>query len=165
MPIVMVRIDDRYIHGQVATAWTQYVNANHIYVINNGVAGNKMTRMVLEMAKPQRSKLTIMDLEEGTNHISEAVDSNDNIMILYGNPEDVAWTIEQGISFDVETIILGFLRHEPGKKPLKRGGQIYVNESNIQALKSINKAGYKLLVQKVPGERAHDAMRLLEGLN
>ena len=38
--IVLVRIDNRLIHGQVATQWTSTVGANLILVANDEVAGN-----------------------------------------------------------------------------------------------------------------------------
>lgn len=162
MPIVMVRVDDRYIHGQVATAWTRYVGANHIYVVNDGVAGNKMTRMVLEMAKPGSCDLTILDLEEGTRRLVEGADDDKNIMVLYGNPEDVLWSMDQGLEFG--RLVIGFMRHEPGKKAVKRGGQVYVDEKDKEVLRKINDRGVKIEVQKVPTERSHDVIKLIEGM-
>lgn len=38
--IIHVRIDDRMIHGQVATQWTNQLSANRIMVINNEVAND-----------------------------------------------------------------------------------------------------------------------------
>lgn len=38
--IVHIRVDDRLIHGQVATRWVSHFNANRIMVIDDAVAAN-----------------------------------------------------------------------------------------------------------------------------
>ena len=35
MPILLTRIDDRLIHGQVVVGWAQALKADHIVVIND----------------------------------------------------------------------------------------------------------------------------------
>ena len=40
--IVLTRIDNRLVHGQVATQWCGAIGANLILVANDDVAGNKL---------------------------------------------------------------------------------------------------------------------------
>ena len=40
--IVLTRIDNRLVHGQVATQWCGPIGANLILVANDEVAGNKL---------------------------------------------------------------------------------------------------------------------------
>ena len=51
--ILLTRIDNRLIHGQVATQWTSTIGANLILVANDDVAGNKMRQKLMDMAAPQ----------------------------------------------------------------------------------------------------------------
>ena len=51
--IVMVRVDNRLIHGQVATQWTSTVGANLLLVANDDVAKSKMRQNLMNMAAPQ----------------------------------------------------------------------------------------------------------------
>ncbi|RCN93707.1 PTS mannose/fructose/sorbose transporter subunit IIB, partial [Enterococcus faecium] len=50
--IIHVRIDDRMIHGQVATQWTNQLNASRIMVINNDVANDDVKKSVVRLAAP-----------------------------------------------------------------------------------------------------------------
>ena len=43
-----VRVDDRLIHGQVVTQWVNVFKAQHIVVIDNNVAKDKMQKSVLK---------------------------------------------------------------------------------------------------------------------
>lgn len=52
MAIKWIRIDDRLIHGQVATSWLRHVNAEQIICINDAAAKNPVQAQVLKMAAP-----------------------------------------------------------------------------------------------------------------
>ena len=42
--IIHIRIDDRLIHGQVATQWTNELGATRIMVINDEISQNEMQK-------------------------------------------------------------------------------------------------------------------------
>jgi len=50
--ILLTRIDNRLIHGQVATQWNSYIGANLILVANDKVAGDKVRQGLMDMAAP-----------------------------------------------------------------------------------------------------------------
>lgn len=52
MSIKWFRIDDRLIHGQVATSWLRHVNADQIICISDKAVGNPVQVQVLQMAAP-----------------------------------------------------------------------------------------------------------------
>ena len=47
--IVLTRIDNRLIHGQVATAWTQYSGANLLLVPNDDVSTNPTRQNLMNL--------------------------------------------------------------------------------------------------------------------
>ena len=47
---VHIRIDDRLIHGQVATRWSTGLKVNRIMVIDDAVAANDNEKAILRMA-------------------------------------------------------------------------------------------------------------------
>lgn len=163
MPFTMVRIDDRYIHGQVATQWMRAIPARIVYVVNDGVVKDMMTRMVLEMAASTQSiKLEMLGVEEGTKRLTEVVNNPEKMWALFGNAQDVATAHREGFKFD--RLIVGFMRHSEGKKALVRGGQIYLDDADIAALREIHAAGVEIVMQRVPDERPADVMKLIEKL-
>lgn len=52
MAIKWIRIDDRLIHGQVATSWLRHVNAEQIICISDKAAASSVQIQVLKMAVP-----------------------------------------------------------------------------------------------------------------
>ena len=72
--ILLTRIDNRLIHGQVATQWTSTIGANLILVANDEVAGNKMRQNLMNMAAPQglvEGGVPIKKLNIGNMHMSD----------------------------------------------------------------------------------------------
>lgn len=61
--IVLVRIDDRLIHGQVMTSWLNYTGANKIMVIDDGVAEDPFMKSVLKTCVPANVKLATFKVD------------------------------------------------------------------------------------------------------
>jgi len=161
MPFTMVRIDDRYIHGQVAVSWMVAIPAHVIYVVNDGVANDKMTCMVLEMAASMHSqKLEILGIEEGIKKLIEVSEYNENMWALFGNPQDVLTALKRG--FIINRIILGFMHHTGNKKPIVKGAYVYVDDDDINTFREIHASGVEIVYQRVPEERPIDITKILD---
>ena len=52
MDIRLARIDDRLIHGQVATVWSKLTGIERIIVISDLVAQDKLRKFLLKEAAP-----------------------------------------------------------------------------------------------------------------
>jgi PTS system mannose-specific IIB component len=52
MAIQWIRIDDRLIHGQVASSWLRHVGAEQIICVSDSAASNPVQAQVLKMAAP-----------------------------------------------------------------------------------------------------------------
>ena len=67
--IVHIRVDDRLIHGQVATRWVSHFNANRIMVIDDAVAANDVEKMLLRSAAPEGCNTSILSFEKASANI------------------------------------------------------------------------------------------------
>ena len=50
--ILLTRIDNRLVHGQVATQWNSTLGSNLILVANDDVSTNTMRQNLMKMAAP-----------------------------------------------------------------------------------------------------------------
>ena len=98
--IVLARIDDRLIHGQVMTAWLQFVNGNRIIVIDDETANDEFLRMVMEMAVPQGIKFDAYTVDESIENLRNIESGDENIILLAKTPDVYLKLIESGISID-----------------------------------------------------------------
>lgn len=87
--IVNVRIDERLIHGQVATLWKGTLNATRIMVIDNEAVKNDLQKKLLKMACPTGTKLSILSTEKASENLSAEKYGDDRIFIIVKGPETI----------------------------------------------------------------------------
>ena len=80
--IVLARIDNRLIHGQVATQWTGSVGANLILVANDEVASNTMRQHLMDMAAPQGVATRYFSLQKTIDVIHKAAARQHIFLVL-----------------------------------------------------------------------------------
>ena len=62
--IVLTRIDNRLVHGQVATQWCGAIGANLILVANDEVAGNSLRQGLMNMAAPSYASMRYWTIQK-----------------------------------------------------------------------------------------------------
>ena len=86
MPIKMIRIDDRLIHGQIVTAWAKAIQASKIWIIDDGVAKDDFIKGVMQMVAPSDRELIISGLSEMPTLLEKVDDAPENTLILVKFP-------------------------------------------------------------------------------
>ena len=82
--ILLTRIDNRLIHGQVATQWNSFVGSNLLLVANDDVASNPQRQALMDMAAPTGVATRYFSLQKTIDIISKAADRQ-LIFIIYKN--------------------------------------------------------------------------------
>ena len=147
--IVLSRIDDRLIHGQVVEGWVNYLKATSIFVADDRVASNAFQRSIMELSVPQGLKVAIGRVEDICRQVREAALNADRIILLFSNPSDVLTAIKSGL--DCRVINLGGMHYVPGKRKLM--DVLAVDEADLAALKELAAKGIKVEIQTVPTQR------------
>lgn len=71
--IIMVRADDRLIHGMVAVSWTSHLQPQTILVANNVAAKDSFKAMTMKMAKPAGVNLVIKSLDDSVKALNNPI--------------------------------------------------------------------------------------------
>lgn len=149
--IKLFRIDDRLLHGQVAFAWTKTLSVDTIYVVNDAVAVDDMTKMTLGIAKPRGTKLTVHTLEDGIVKIREGLNTRAKIMIIINNVND-AYSILSAVP-ELKTINFGGIKQKPGIESKRFTGAICLTMADIEVCKQIKELGVEMEIRQVPEEK------------
>ena len=91
--IVLTRIDNRLVHGQVATQWCGAIGANLILVANDEVAGNSLRQGLMNMAAPAYAAMRYWTIQKTIDTIHKA-SAKQLIFIVCENPQDVVKLVE-----------------------------------------------------------------------
>ena len=70
--IVLCRIDDRLIHGQVVTAWVKQTEGNRIVIIDEALVKDVFLQKIIKAAAPSDIRIDIYNIENGVCEIGRA---------------------------------------------------------------------------------------------
>lgn len=147
--IVLTRIDDRLIHGQVVTAWVKKVNCNRILVIDDPLTKDIFMQKILRSAAPAGMELSVLGTEEAIAYLKTDDGKNEKIMILVKGPEALEALIDSGVNLPV--IILGGMGAKAGRKKFNRN--VSASDAEVESLKRLVEKGAVVQYQLVPDEK------------
>jgi len=161
MNIGLARIDDRLIHGQVATRWTKETNVSRIIVISDEVAADHVRKTLLTQVAPPGVTAHVVDVAKAIRVWNNPKYAGDRVMLLFTNPTDVWRLVEAGV--DIKSVNIGGMAFRQGKTQVNNA--VSVDEKDIEAFKKLNERGIELEVRKVSSDSRLKMMDLINKLN
>ncbi|RPH28585.1 PTS N-acetylgalactosamine transporter subunit IIB [Buttiauxella warmboldiae] len=154
--IVLSRIDERLIHGQVGVQWVGFSGANLVLVANDRVAEDPVQQNLMEMVLAEGIAVRFWPLQKVIDNIHRAADRQ-KILLVCKNPSDFLTLVKGGVP--VTRINVGNMHYAEGKKQIAK--TVSVDEQDIAAFQGLQQAGVECFVQGVPTESAQDLYKLL----
>jgi len=154
--IVLTRIDDRLIHGQVTTAWSKITNATKIIVVDDAVAEDSFMQMVLKSAAPNSLKVEVFGVNDAVNVLNKD-DDGERVIILVKNPLTVLNLVKAGVK--IKSLNLGGIGARQGRKQLYKN--ISVSDEEKQSFKELMEHGVNIFMQIVPDAKQISLDKLL----
>ncbi|MEG2829962.1 MAG: PTS mannose transporter subunit IIAB [Edwardsiella sp. (in: enterobacteria)] len=161
MKIGLARIDDRLIHGQVATRWTKETGVSRIIVVSDEVANDHVRSTLLKQVAPPGVTAHVVDVAKMIRVYNNPKYANDRVMLLFTNPTDVERLVENGVK--ITTVNIGGMAFRQGKTQVNNA--VSVDETDIEAFKKLDARGIELEVRKVSNDPRLKMMDLISKMN
>lgn len=87
MNIVLARIDDRLIHGQVATVWAKVTGCQRIIVCDDEVAADTIRATLLKQVAPPGIKSSVVNVDKAIRVYKNPKYETDKCLLLFTNPK------------------------------------------------------------------------------
>ena len=155
--ILLTRIDNRLIHGQVASQWNSTLGANLILVANDDVAGNKMRQNLMNMAAPTGVATRFFSLQKTIDVIHKA-SPKQHIFLVAENPSDVLTLVKGGVP--IRKVNIGNMHMSEGKRQVATS--VAVDDADVAAFKELQDLGVELEIRRVPSTPAEDINKLFQ---
>lgn len=157
MKIGLARIDDRLIHGQVATRWTKETNVNRIIVVSNEVAADNVRKTLLTQVAPPGVSAHVVDVAKAIRVYNNPKYAGDRVMLLFTNPTDVETLVEAGV--ELPSVNIGGMAYRQGK--IQVNNAVSIDEKDIEAFRKLAARGIELEVRKVSSDSKINMMDLI----
>lgn len=149
MPIKMLRIDDRLIHGQIVTSWAKNIQADKIWIVDDGVSKDDFIKGIMKMVAPSDRELIITGLSDMPT-IAKKLDSElSNTLILVKFPYVAKEIFKSGIK--LKELNIGGIGASPERQKLFKN--ISASQAEKQTLKEIQDMGINVFFQVTPDEK------------
>ena len=145
---VHIRVDDRLIHGQVATRWATGLKVNRIMIIDDAVAVNETEKSILRMAAPAGVNTSILQFEKALANIKNGNYAGHRVMLVVKSPVILVKMMEAGIN--LLPVNIGNMSNRPGTTQYKKS--ISMTEDEKAAVEKLLQSGIKVTAQMVPDE-------------
>lgn len=145
---VHIRIDDRLIHGQVATRWSTGLKVNRIMVIDDAVANNPTEKSIVAMAAPAGVRTSILGFDKAVANIKNGNYDGQRVMLIVKSPITLVKMIDEGI--DLLPVNIGNMSNRPGTTQYKKS--VSMTPEEREAVDTLLKKGIKVTAQMVPDD-------------
>jgi PTS system mannose-specific IIB component/fructoselysine and glucoselysine-specific PTS system IIB component len=147
MAVVLCRIDDRLIHGQVVIGWGRPLGVSLIVLVDDQVAASPWEQDLYRMAVPPDIRVEFATLQDAAVHLPEWASDSHRVAVLTGDiPTMVA--LHDARADLVQHVNLGGIHHRPGR--VERLRYVYLTEEELMQLRRLEASGAKVSAQDLP---------------
>jgi len=157
MSLVMIRIDDRLIHGQVVVGWGSVLKPDRIVLSSNEVASVEWQKTIYLSAVPEHLQASVFTLEETIAVLNNGDFKDERVLLLVDSPKSVVYLVDHGI--EMTKVNVGGMHFKPGKNQISTF--IFVDQEDIANFKILCERGIVLEGRDVPTRSPVDICQVL----
>lgn len=155
MSLLLARIDDRLVHGQVVVGCCEPLKAARILLCDDAVAADAMLRGLFGLATPVGVELEVRGVAATPARLGEleATGEDASTILLVAHSTVMLQLVEAGARID--EVNLGGVH--AGAEGMELWPGFFVGAADRAALQTLVESGVRVLVQSVPGASCIDA--------
>ncbi|EYU13489.1 PTS N-acetylgalactosamine transporter subunit IIB [Photorhabdus aegyptia] len=154
--ILMTRIDNRLVHGQVGVTWTNSLGANLVLVANDQAAGDLMQQNLMDMVVSDGVQTRYFTLQKTIDVIHKAAERQ-KIFIVCKTPQDVLTLVKGGVP--IRFVNVGNMHFTEGKRQIHK--TVSVDDSDMAVFRELEQLGVTCEIRRVPDEAGEPIAKLL----
>ena len=159
MSIVLYRIDDRLIHGQVVVGWGQPLDVGFIVLVDDEVAESEWEQELYRMGVPPEMDVYFHSVTDAETQLDRFREDPRQGILLTGDIETMRRLVDSG---GIQNVNLGGIHHRTGRTQRLR--YIFLSTGEETALRDLAARGVNVTAQDVPGARPVPLDDLLAGV-
>ena len=144
--VVLARVDDRLIHGEVVTAWTPTMRGNRIMIVDDEVVQDTFNVRVVKALAPVGTKVIVYGVEKAAEKLMVPGVEGERIIILAKTPITFNRLVKAGVP--LKEVNLGGAGIRGERQPFINN--VALSPDEVLACEELKKAGVRVYYQLVP---------------
>lgn len=159
MTVVGARIDNRLLHGIVATSWAPRSNATRVMVIDDDVAMNSAEKQAMRLGRPAGMATSIITKEVALNNFKKHKYDKQRVFIVSKTPDIFLELLN--IDVEISKLVLGGTLTDD--TAIKVTNRAYISQVQIPIYQSILAKGCTIVSQYVPNDKEVNVRKFIDG--
>lgn len=148
MPIVLYRVDERLVHGQVIIGWGEHLRPARYIVVDDDVALSEWEQDLYGLSALPGTELVFVGLDEARRSLSTWREDPQRTILL---TRDIATMVElaAGGLLRGERVNLGGIHFAEGRSKVK--SYLYLGSDERDGIRALEAEGVSVTAMDVPG--------------
>lgn len=159
MPITLLRIDERLIHGQVVVGWGERFHVQRILVVDDELRSSDWEQELYRLGVPPDVEARFVSVSEARAALPAWRTDPLRIFVLVRDVATLSRLAEDGLLDGVE-VNLGGIHSAPGRHRVLP--YLFLSEDEMRTLRTIAGSGIVITARDVPASRAVPLAELTE---
>jgi mannose/fructose/N-acetylgalactosamine-specific phosphotransferase system component IIB len=151
VPLLLARVDDRLIHGQVAYGWGRALKPTLYLVVSDALRADPVRSDVCLFGVPEGARGRVVSVAEALEpSVLSEIEAERTLLIVPGTEEPVR-LLEGG--FPLAELNVGGLHHAPGK--LEVLPYVFLDALDRDRLRAVAARGVRVVARDLPSNPSH----------
>lgn len=157
MPLLLARIDDRLIHGQVAYGWGRVLRPTLLVIVSDALRADPPRAALYLFAVPEGARGEVRSVAETlAPELRDRIERERTILLFPGTEEPLR--LREG-GFPLSAVNLGGLHHAPGREAILP--YVFLDAQDGDRLRRLESLGVRVTAQDLPSNPSHSLVELL----
>jgi len=159
VPLLLARVDDRLIHGQVAHGWGAALKPTLFLVVSDALAADSASAELYLLAVPEGARGRFVSVREALLPETRSAVERERTLLLFPGLDEAVRLVEGG--FPIASLNLGGLHHAPGREAVLP--YVFLDEADKDRLRRLRALGVRIAARDLPSNPEHALADLLPG--
>jgi mannose/fructose/N-acetylgalactosamine-specific phosphotransferase system component IIB len=160
MSIVLFRVDERLIHGQVIVGWGAELHPDRIVVVDDEIAASQWEQELYAMGLPSEVTPSFEPVQSARDRLSQWRGDGERVVVLTRDVATMHKLAEGGVMRGDE-VNIGGIHYAPGREAILP--YVYLSGEEITHINALAGEGVRISARDLPGARRVDLKELLQG--
>ena len=158
MAVVLYRIDERLIHGQVVMGWGPQLLVEHYVVVDDELATSQWEQDLYRLGLPDTATADFLTVEEARARLSD-FDADARPTVILTRTVAAMGGLAEDDGLRGCEVNVGGLHHAAGRT--ERVPYVFLGRAEEEGLRALANVGAEVSARDLPGSRAVDLEALL----
>ncbi|MGH7564715.1 MAG: PTS system mannose/fructose/N-acetylgalactosamine-transporter subunit IIB [Gemmatimonadota bacterium] len=147
MTVVLFRVDERLIHGQVVVGWGRRLGVERVVVVSDELAAAPTEQEIYRAGLPETIQSDFWSEETAATRLPEAMESEERLLILASDLATMWRLAVAGVP--IHEVNVGGLHAAAGRESVLP--YVYLDAEDRGRVRDFEAAGVRVTAQDVPG--------------